>query len=82
MLAKLSLVFNIVLAYVVAVLHQDEGVLQKEIVACHAERYKDLESLMVRLNFLKAKVDNEYPTEEISKEIQKIAKDQKKAVTE
>lgn len=80
MLAKLSLIFNIALAYVIAILHSNEDSLRKEIIECHARRYDDLNDLMVRLNYLKGKVENDTPNNQLSKEIDSIANEHSKSV--
>lgn len=81
LMAKLSLIFNLALAYTITVLHNNEGALTAELIKCHASKYTDFNDLMVRMNLLKAKVTDEAPTAEIKKDIEEITKLQKQTFT-
>lgn len=80
MLSKLSIIFNLALAYVVTTLHEDAKTMNLEIISCHAKKYDDLNNLMVRLNYLKGKVSDDLPSSQIKEEIDHIVNQQRAAL--
>ena len=77
MLAKLALIFNIALGYVVGILYNKTESLSEALISCHAKSREDLDDLFIRLNFLKHKIKEEGGPSVLNKEVDQIIKEQR-----
>lgn len=74
MLAKLSLVFNIALSYVIIVLHENDKQMKNELIKSYSDKYTEQNDLMIRLKLLKESTSS---PNELNHKIDQIAEDQK-----
>ncbi len=80
MLAKLSLIFNISLAWVVGKIYNQKEELGQSLVMCHIKKYEDFSAALTKFNYLKHRVKEGASAQEINKELDEMVQEQKMKV--
>jgi hypothetical protein len=73
MLARLSMLFNIVLGYSVMKIHENEDSLRREVIKCHELRHSDMQMMMRESHAVKKQaVDNLNKIQEVKEAVENI----------
>ena len=71
MVAKFSLILNIILAHTVQEMRNNEDGLIDALILCHGSKYKDLSEMLVLMDLLKGKITSPEAKEDLNKIIEK-----------